>query len=273
MKQKPIGIVDSGVGGLSIWQELVRQLPHEAMVYVADSAYCPYGERNPQEIYQLAKRIVTYLIEVHQVKLIVIACNTVTVSCLELLRTDFPNTPIVGIVPVVKTAVLQSKNKKIGILSTKITAESTYQNHLIDEFAQNCLVINIGTNSLVPLVEKGEIIGQEVHTIVAGILQKFQEEKVDTIALGCSHFPFLRETMQEILGDKVLLLDSASAVGRQVQRILEKNKQESTALTSEYVFFTTGNKDIFARVAKQLLHDTMAKRQILIEHVELKLYD
>lgn len=269
MKQRPIGILDSGIGGLSIWQELVSQLPHEAMVYVADSAYCPYGSRDAQNIYELSRRIVQYLIQTHNVKLVVIACNTVTVSALDRLRADFPQVPIVGIVPVIKTAAEKSKNKEIGILSTQITAQSTYQKHLIASFAHSCVVTNVGTNDLVPLVENGEIQGEKTRKILAGVLKEFQEVGVDTIALGCSHFPFLRTEIQKILGRNVQLLDSAGAVARQVHRILEKNKQEGRVIEPVDLLYTTGEKNQFISVANKLVGDTMAQRQITIDHIDL----
>src|SRR5581483_2839144 len=126
MNVRPIGIIDSGIGGLSIWNAIIRELPQESTTYLADSKNCPYGGRPIQEIHELATRLVRFLLG-EQIKLLVIGCNSITVTCLDQLRIEFPQIPIVGTVPVVKTAAEVSKNKKIGILSTNATAKSFYQ--------------------------------------------------------------------------------------------------------------------------------------------------
>src|SRR6266480_7134956 len=143
MNNNPIGILDSGVGGLTVLQALVHELPHESAIYNGDSHNTPYGAKSEEEIYRLSKRLIEFLLK-KEVKLIVIACNTITVTCLDKLRSEYPNVPIVGTVPVIKTAAEVSKNKRIGILSTTRTAQSTYQKRLIEEFANGCTVFNHG---------------------------------------------------------------------------------------------------------------------------------
>ncbi len=264
MNDQPIGILDSGVGGLSVWREIVKLLPNESTIYLADSLNCPYGTKKEEEIYKLAKGLISFLLE-KKAKLIVVACNTITVTCLDKLRIDFPNTPIIGTVPVIKTAANVSKNKKIGVLSTERTAQSLYQKNLIDKFANGCKVVTVGTGKLVPYVETGEIDGKKVTEVVSKALKPFIENNVDAIALGCSHFPFLRNIIQKIVGEKVMVLDSSGAIARQTQRVLVANNSLSSPINPNHLFYTTGDKKQFIKVYKKLLGDKISK---LVEFTE-----
>lgn len=257
MTNQPIGIIDSGVGGLSVWREIVKQLPYESTIYLADSRNCPYGDKTLAEIYSLARRLVQFLL-VRQIKIIVIACNTITVTCLDKLRYDFPALPIVGTVPVVKTAAELSQNRRIGILSTKQTAQSVYHQELISRFVNDCEVVNIGTDQLVPLVEAGDLTGDHVQAIVRQVAAPFQQADIDTLVLGCTHFPFLKQTMQLVLGDHVRILDSASAIARQVKRILENRHVQAIAGNPSHQIFTTGNKKVLSEMLTK-----MGKHQIV----------
>lgn len=254
MNNQPIGILDSGVGGLSIWKEIVKNLPHESTIYLADSINCPYGDRTEDEIYILAKRLVKFLLA-RKVKLIVLACNTVTVFCIDKLRVDFPDIQIVGTVPAVKTAVEQTKNHRIGILSTGSTAKSEYQKDLINKFAKDCFVVNKGDSKLVPYIEKGDIKSGSVKKILRDALKEFLEKGVDTIALGCSHFPFLKEEIGEIMGDRVKIIDSGEAIARQVRRVLANKNHLSLSSNPSYTLYTTGNAKEFVTVSRKLLGD------------------
>lgn len=212
---QPLGILDSGVGGLTIWQEIVTQLPHESTLYIADSKNCPYGTKPSEQIYKLSKSLIDFLVK-KRCKLIVIACNTITVTCLDRLRGDFPTIPLIGTVPVIKTAAEQTKNKKIGILSTVRTTESHYQKDLIEKFAEECEVSTVGTDTLVPLIEKGSS-EEEIATVIERVLAPFKKINIDVLALGCSHFPVVKKLFQEILGKNVQILDSGGAIARQAE--------------------------------------------------------
>lgn len=252
MNNQPIGILDSGVGGFSIWREIVKELPNESTIYLADSINCPYGNKREEEIYFLARRLVSFLIE-KKVKVIVLACNTITVSCIDKLRAEFKSLPFVGLVPAVKTAGEITRSKRIGILSTPITAESDYQKQLIDRFAKDCLVINIGTEELVPYIERGNTDSKNLKKTMKKILNEFIVKDADVIALGCSHFPFLKEQMQKILGRSILVIDSGVAIARQVRRVLTNNKTLSPSSSSSDVFYTTGNVKEFTQASKKLV--------------------
>jgi glutamate racemase len=259
MHNQPIGILDSGVGGLTIWKEITVLLPHESIIYIGDSKNTPYGQFNADKTHKLAKKLVKFLLSKNS-KVIVIACNTITVSCLDKLRIEFPQVPIIGTVPVIKTAAQITKNKKIGILSTTYTAKSAYQKQLIEKFANHCRVFEHGTDELVPLIEKGELGGEKINDILQKTLNKFKKEGIDTLALGCTHFPFVSADLRRILGDDVRLLDSGAAIARQVQRVLEKNNSLTHKSKSKYEFFTTGTVKNFEKVANTLGKGTITKK-------------
>lgn len=257
---QPIGILDSGMGGLTIWKEVVVQLPNESIIYIADSKNCPYGSKSEERIYELARKMISFLLT-KNVKLIVIACNTISVSSLDRLRIAYPYIPIIGIVPVVKKAAEVSKNKRIGILTTTATSKSAYQKHLINEFAKDCCVTTVGTDRLVPLIERGEVDGWVMEKILRAELDPFIKTGVDAVALGCSHYPFLKSVMQQILTDNVLLLDSSKAVARQVKRVLENNHSVASLDSAQHTFYTSGDTDIFLQTTKKLLGGRIQKAE------------
>lgn len=234
----PIGILDSGVGGLSVWQEIAKLLPQEQTLYVADSVNAPYGTKSEEEIFNLASRIIKLLLT-QQVKLIVAACNTITVTCIDRLRQAYPQVEIIGVVPAIKPAVRLSKSKKIGILTTERTVKSPYQHDLIKKFARKCEVITVGTNQLVPLIEEGE--ERQISEVLPSILKPFMQEGVDVLVLGCTHYPLIADLIQAELGREVLLVDSGEAIARRVGDLLTKNSLKSKQKTAENQFFTTGS--------------------------------
>lgn len=260
MNNHPIGVLDSGVGGLTVLASIMQELPNESFNYIGDSNNTPYGKKTEDEIYRLSKSLVDFLLQ-KNVKLIVIACNTITVSCLDRLRSDYPDIPIVGTVPVIKTAAAVSKNKRIGILSTTRTAQSDYQKHLIDEFANDCFVFNYGTDAVVPLIEQGKVESGEMANVLKEVLKQFSNEHIDSLALGCTHFPYLKKQIQEILGPDIQLLDSGGAIARQVKRVLEHNNTFTKQKERKIEILTTGNMEITKKLAQIILKDKLLKVQ------------
>jgi glutamate racemase len=263
MTNKPIGILDSGIGGLSVYQEIIALLPHESTMYIGDSALAPYGKLSEEVIFERSKKLVSFLLK-KDVKLIVVACNTITVSCIARLREAFPEVPIIGTVPVVKTAATTTKAKSFGILSTTRTANSSYQRELIKQFAEGHRVINLGTDELVPLIENGILEGEQIDSVLQHVLKPFQEEHIDTLVLGCTHFPFIRNQMQKILGKHVLILDSGEAIARQVKRILEEKHTEITEGEPKRAFVTTGDATKIDLIAKKNLGSTITTRKVTL---------
>lgn len=239
MHNNPIGIIDSGLGGLSLASSLISNFPNENFLYLGDSKNSPYGQKSREEIYRLTKKMIDFLIN-KEIKLLVIACNTITVSSIDDLRKDYPTIPIIGIVPVVKTAANISKNKRIGIFSTQVTANSGYQKELIEKFHNDCIVINIGSADLVKAIE--DLDFEYIDKVLEEELGEFKSYNIDTLALGCSHFPLIKEKIQKHLPN-VLILDSGVAVSHQVDRILKHNNLLSKSPNPSYNFYTTGKSE------------------------------
>lgn len=261
MKNNPIGIVDAGIGGFSVYQEIVRQLPQESIIYVGDNAYVPYSTLSEAELLNRAQRIIHFLLE-KQVKAIVIACNTLTVSCIEQLREEFKQVPLIGTVPVVKTAAEISQTKCFGVFSTTRTANSDYQQKLIARYANGHTVINIGTDNVAPRIDKGDCTEAELHSILKTELKPFKEAKIDTLVLGCTHYPFVKNEIQAILGKEVTILDSGAAIARQLTRVLKSNNTVADQEELSQTFYTTGEAKRFDSIVKKLLDSTITSTHI-----------
>ena len=211
----PIGVMDSGFGGLSILQEIMRLLPRERCIYFGDNKNCPYGNRTQEEIKELTFRITRYLLD-RRCKLIVLACNTMTTTVIEDLRKAF-RVPFVGIEPAIKVAARLTKTKNIGVLATKGTFVG--EKYLkTKETIKNDVVIHtqIGTG-LVEMVESGAITGIRLRNTLYNYLDAFMRSKVDQIVLGCTHYPFLIDYMKAYLGSTAGIINPAPAVARQVK--------------------------------------------------------
>ncbi|MGI8419092.1 MAG: glutamate racemase [Candidatus Levyibacteriota bacterium] len=263
MKNHPIGILDSGIGGLTVLKEIQQELPEESIIYIGDSRNIPYGKRQREEIYHLACRMIDFLLQ-QKVKTIVIACNTITVSCIAQLRETYPDIPLIGTVPVIKKAVEQSKTKRIGVLSTTLTAKSVYQNELIEKFAQGYFVSNHGTDELVPLIEKGIISGSNIEKVLHNYVLLFQKENIDVLVLGCTHFPFIHKLLEKMLGKHIKLLNSGTAIAHQVRRILTHNGLLVTQRNLPDAFYTTGNKTHMSQIGENYIGIKMSIKMVTL---------
>lgn len=214
----PIGVFDSGVGGLSVLREIRRALPAEDLLYVADTAHAPYGDRDAEFIRERALAIVARLTE-EDVKAVVVACNTATGLAVDALRERY-TLPIVAIEPAVKPAASQTRSGVIGVLATTQTLASTRFSKLIDAHASGVKVLVQACPGLVAQVEAGELSGPKTRALVAEYLQPLLEEGADAIVLGCTHYPFLRSVFEEIAGPAVTIVDPAVAVARELRRRL-----------------------------------------------------
>lgn len=248
MTDAPIGILDSGLGGLTVWREIWRELPGESTIYVGDHAYQPYSQCSTRNIRGRVKAIIRFLLK-KNVKLVVIACNTATVAGIVQYRLWFPHIPIIGVVPVVKKAAEITKTKHFAVLSTPYTAASSYQKMLIQTFANGCRVENIGVPELAPLIEAGETDGK-VSALLRRSLGKLGD--VDVIALGCTHYPFIRQRIEQIAGKSVAVIDSGGAVARHAGRILMHEHLRARRTKPYTEWYTTGNAIAVSRIAKKL---------------------
>ena len=222
----PIGIFDSGVGGLSIAIEIARHLPNEHIVYYADTANVPYGPRDDQNIRELTAHAIEWLYR-KGCKVAVVACNTASAFSLDYLREHYgENFPIIGLVPALKPAVLQTTTKTVAVLATPATFRGNLIKDVVERFAipANVTVLPITCLDLVPFVEAGEQMSEACLTTLKKILQPAVDQQADYLVLGCTHYPFLKPAIQHIFAEKLKLIDSGQAVARQTSRILIKNE-------------------------------------------------
>lgn len=228
----PIGIFDSGIGGLSVALEIARYLPQEHILYYADTANVPYGPRDDQNIRELTARAIEWLYR-QGCKVVVVACNTASAFSLDYLREHYgEQLPIVGLVPALKPAVLQTKSKSVAVLATPATFRGKLIKDVIYHFADpmGVKVSTLTCLDLVPLVESGQQNSPYSRTILKDLLDPIVEQGVDFLVLGCTHYPFLKEAIQSIYGENLSLVDSGFAVARQTSRILIKNNLLSIEL-------------------------------------------
>jgi len=234
---QPIGIFDSGVGGLSIWKEIVDLLPNENTIYLADSKNAPYGQKSKQSIIDLSVKNTEYLLE-KGCKIIVIACNTATTNAIDYLRGRF-DVPFIGIEPAIKPAALQTKTNAIGILATQGTLTSALFHSTSNKFTEGIEVVEQVGEGLVSLIENGEIESKEMEALLYKYLKPMLDKQIDYLVLGCSHYPFLIPQIRKVIGDKITIIDSGQAVAKQTKAVLNmdsllslKNKKSSHQLFS-----------------------------------------
>lgn len=250
-QRAPIGIFDSGVGGLSVARDIRMLLPLEDILYYADSAHCPYGDKDPQIIQQREKKIGEFLVA-QGAKLIVVACNTATSTGLEDLR-SLLNVPVIGMEPGVKPAVAATRNGKIGVLATNVTITGDRFAALIKRYAENTEVITQPCPGLVELIEQGKLHASETKEKLWGFLQPILEQGADTIVLGCTHYPFLRPILGELVGPGVAIIDTGQAVARQVSRVLNEHGLLLTdGPPGTEQFYTSGNQAKVQEVTQSL---------------------
>jgi glutamate racemase len=243
---RPLGFFDSGVGGLSVVAEVQRLLPYEPLLYYADTRHCPYGERPPEEIRRLAVEASRFLIS-RGAKLIVVACNTASSAALATLRETFP-IPFVGMVPALKPASLASQTRQVLVLATAATVQGEVFAELVAQFAAGVQVHTQSCPGLVELVERGETRSEQVEPLLRRYLRPVAELGIDAVVLGCTHFVFLRQTIQRIVGEGVRVIDTGAAVARQVQRVLrEKGLEAGAGGKRNLTLYVSGPEAAFRR--------------------------
>jgi glutamate racemase len=249
---RPIGLFDSGVGGLSLLAAAKRLLPTERYLMVADGRYFPYGAADSSWVQERAEQLSGFLLE-HDAKLIVVACNTATVHALGRLRERFPQVPFVGVVPVIKTLARRTKSGTIAVLSTPATAESSYLAGLIRDFALERRVINIPCPGLAELVEVGDLRSDRARRSLAQALAGVEGSGADVLGLGCTHYLFLRRSIKQQLGPAVQVFSPARPVARRIRQVLVEKGQLAQESPGKDLFFTTGEPRRFGDAARRLL--------------------
>lgn len=245
-------------------KEVRRLLPAEDMIYYADSVYCPYGGRSPAEIRNRTFTICEFLVS-KGVKLIVIACNTASIAALDAVRKRV-KVPVIGLEPAVKPAAALTKNRKIGVLATGVTLAGERFHSLVERFGESVEVYNQPCPGLVEQVENGKLAGPETETLLAGYLEPLMARGVDTIVLGCTHYPFLRPLVQEMSGSGVSVIDSGDGVAHQVTRVLQQCEMLAGKVAAgREEFFTSGEPEEVQRVIRFLWGD----HKLVVKLVEL----
>ena len=258
---KPIGIFDSGVGGTSIWKEVIKLLPNENTIYLADSKNAPYGEKPSEEILSLSIKNTELLIS-KGCKLIIVACNTATTNAIDFLRKNY-NIPFIGIEPAIKPAALQSKTGAIGILATKGTLASELFAKTAFEYTKHITTIEQDGEGLVSLIEEGKLNTKELSTLLSTYLKPMLNFNIDHLVLGCTHYPYLIPQIKQLLGESIKIIDSGEAVAKQTKAILEKNNLLSTKTTISQHQFCINTK---TEVITEILND--ASVNISVEKLE-----
>jgi glutamate racemase len=252
----PIGIFDSGVGGLSVLREIRIQIPSESVLYLADQGHVPYGPRGLEEVRTFSQEITGFLLG-QGAKLIVVACNAASAAALRFLRLTFPHTSFVGMEPAVKPAAEFTHSGVVGVLATTATFQGALYASVVERFASGVTILQDTCPGLVWQIEKGELDSPATRVILEKALRPMLEQGIDTIVMGCTHYPFVIPLVKQIVGPEVRVIDPAPAVVRQTARLLDKLGIRNTGSASGMLrFFTSGETALFARHLPMLLGET-----------------
>ncbi|MBB1098969.1 glutamate racemase [Limosilactobacillus agrestis] len=251
MDKRPIGVMDSGLGGLSVIRVLREQLPHESVIFVGDQGYFPYGTKTREQVQQLALRIGKFLVK-QDVKMMIIACNTATAAALQLLQNELP-IPVIGVIEPGARAATQHHYKKIGVIGTESTIKNGAYAKILAKLNPALGVISSPAQPLVSIVEHGQTGTILAQKTVDTELEVFDNQSIEALILGCTHFPFLQKEIHNKLGANVQLIDPAFETIRQARELLTSENQLSDNLTSRVELYSTGDvKDLVAGAQKWL---------------------
>ncbi len=250
-----IGIYDSGVGGISVLRAIREQMPNESVVYFGDQGHIPYGPRPMEQIRSFSEAITNFLLQ-QKAKIIVVACNTASAAALKYLREKFQTVQFVGMEPAVKPAAEQTQTGKVGVLATPATFQGALYASVVERFANGVELFQNTCNGLVQQIEQGNLEGKETRNILEAALLPMLEKNIDTVVLGCTHYPFVIPLIQEIVGNKVRVIDPAPAVAKQVGRLLEVNRTRNESKSRGKIkFYTSGDPDALKSMLPILLEE------------------
>lgn len=264
MRNNPIGVIDSGVGGLTVAREIMRQLPIEEVIYVGDNARCPYGPRPVEEVKKFTLEMIDFLMT-QNVKMIVIACNTATAAVIDAV--DSYEVPIIGVIsPGARSAVKNTRNLSIGVIGTLGTINSNLYEKELVEIHPNVRVTSLACPKFVPIVESGQRGGPVVEKIVRESLRPFKFTDIDVLVLGCTHYPILETVITKVVGPNVRVVSSGDETAREVSTLLSHGKLlRKSGELPVHRFYTTGSRRMFKKIADEWLGD------VVTEIVKLKL--
>lgn len=264
--KRPIGFIDSGVGGLTVVKEALKQLPNENILYVGDTARCPYGPRPAEQVIAYTWEMTNYLVE-KGIKMLVIACNTATAVALEEIKATL-SIPVIGVIlPGTRAAVKQTKNHRVGVIGTIGTVKSAaYETALLDK-APELKVTSLACPKFVSVVESKEYRSSVAKKIVAQTLAPLELKGIDTLILGCTHYPLLRPIIQNVMGDKVMLIDSGAETIGEVSMLLDYFEISNSPQNGRTLchFYTTGSAKMFHEIAQ----DWLGLKELIVESIDL----
>jgi glutamate racemase len=267
---RPIGIFDSGVGGLSVLRAVREVLASESLIYLADQVHVPYGPRSLEQVRAFSEGITRYLLA-QDAKLVVVACNTASAAALHHLRQVFSQVSFVGMEPAVKPAAERTKSGVVGVLATPATFQGELFASVVERFANGVTVLQDTCPGLVMEVDAGHLDTPKVRTILERALKPMLAQGIDTVVLGCTHFPFVIPTIEAIVGPGVRVIDPAPAIARQVKRLLEANGLRSPEKNSNLVrYLTTGDPEKLAGLLPRLIEDTAEVRKLVWDELVLR---
>ena len=258
----PVGLFDSGVGGLSVAREIRRLLPAEDLLYVADTAYCPYGDRGTDEVRERALAVGRHL-EAAEAKVVVVACNTATGAALEALR-EALRVPVIGLEPAVKTAAARTRSGRIGVMATSGTLRSERFARLVREHANGARVVAQPCPGLVDLIEQGDLEGGALQACVDALTGPLRQAEVDHVVLGCTHYPFVEEAIRRAMGPGVEIVDSGPAIARRLAQVLDEKGARAAGGSGSLRLRTTGQPVAIAPVVRRLWGDAVPIDRVAI---------
>jgi len=256
---RPLGMLDSGVGGLSILREVRRQLPAEDIIYFADQGHVPYGPRPLEEIRTFTRGITRFFLQ-FDAKAVVVACNAASAASLHHLRDVFPDTPFVGMEPAVKPAARQTRSGVIGVITTKATYQGELFASVVSRFASDIEVVTQVCPDFVTQVEAGQLDSPALRRTAEVYLAPLQAAGIDQLVLGCTHFPFLTPVLQDILGPQVEIVDPGPAIARQTGRVIA-DMQNASEYAGQVRYYTSGDSTAFYLLARRLLEEPVQDEQ------------
>ena len=262
-QNQPIGVFDSGVGGLSVLRAMRELMPEEPVIYFGDQGHVPYGPRRLGQVRDFSEAITRFLLE-QDAKLIVVACNTASAAALHYLRDTFPEVLFVGMEPAVKPAAEHTRSGLVGVLATPATFQGELYASVLERFANGVQVLQDTCSGLVGQIEFGNLGGNETRAILEKALRPMLDRGIDTVVLGCTHYPFVIPLIEQIVGENVRVIDPAPAVAKQVQRLLAAGGMKNPVGERTQVnFYTSGAVDAFQFILPKLLGERGDVRQVV----------
>lgn len=242
INNNPVAVFDSGFGGISVLRELRALLPNENYIYMGDSKNAPYGTKDTKTVRQLTQKCIDKMVE-RGAKAVVIACNTATSAAITTLREEYTDIPIIGMEPALKPAVLYKKNSRIIVMATPMTLREEKFYNLMESYKDQATIIKMPCPKLVEFVERGELKGANLEIFLTNFLKNFIDDPADSIVLGCTHYPFVKDTIQKIVGNQTKIFDGGKGTAKELKRKLELSKTLNTQNNIGTVTFFNSSQD------------------------------